>query len=103
MLRKREIRRIYEQGVEAVEATINRLYEMLEEDDERVYRLVASATAAHLKKIDELAVRINRLEAEMLNGKRQIHQLQRTVKDLNPQLKEAEDQARLAKEAHLRC
>jgi hypothetical protein len=57
-----QIRVIYDQGVEAVAATFRQLYEMIEIDDEHVHRLVASATAAHLQKIDHLAHRINRLE-----------------------------------------
>lgn len=48
MLRQHEIRDIYEEGVGAVTETIRRLYEMIEVEDERVYRLVALATAAHL-------------------------------------------------------
>jgi transposase len=101
VLRKTEIKAIYKQGVEEVEATIRQLYELLEEDDARVHRLVASATAAHLKKIDELSARIYRLEEELLSSRRQFHQLQLTIKDLNRQLKEAEEQMRLAREAHL--
>lgn len=115
MLRKTEIQSIYAQGVEEVEATIRQLSRMIEVDDERVYKLVASATAAHLKKIEELANRINLLEAELLGRKRQLHQLRLTIeelneqrdglrlaiKDLNRQLEEAHKQTRLAKEAHL--
>ena len=52
MLRKSEIRVIYEAGVEAVAATIRQLYEMIEVEDERVHRLVTSAMAAHLQKIE---------------------------------------------------
>jgi len=74
---------------------------MIEEDDERIHRLVSSANAAHLKKIDELTARIVHLEAELLSRGRQLHQLQLTVKDLNKQLKEAREQTRLAREAHL--
>ncbi len=48
MLSKHAIRVIYDQGVEEVAATIRQLYEMIEVEDERVHRLVASATAAHL-------------------------------------------------------
>ncbi|MDQ3257592.1 MAG: hypothetical protein M3R15_27525 [Acidobacteriota bacterium] len=50
MLRKREIRAIYGQGIEAVETTIRQLYEMIEVEDERVHNLVASATVAHLQR-----------------------------------------------------
>jgi hypothetical protein len=48
MLRKHEIKAIHGQGVDAVAATIRQLYEMIEVEDERVQRLVASASAAHL-------------------------------------------------------
>lgn len=82
MLRKTEIRAIYDQGAEAVVATIKRLYEMIEVEDERVHQFVASATAAHLQKIEQLTGRITRLEAELANKARQIHQLTRTVKEL---------------------
>ncbi len=64
MLRKQEIQIIYEQGVEVVAATIRQLYEMIEVEDERVHKLVASATAAHLRKIEQLTGRINCLEEE---------------------------------------
>lgn len=64
-------------------------------------RLVASATAAHLQRIEQLSGRIARLEEELSSRVRQIHQLTLTVKDLNKQLKEARQQTRLAREAHL--
>ncbi len=101
MLRQAEIRVIYEEGVEAVTATIRHLYEMIEVEDERVHRLVASATAAHLQKIEQLTGRLARLEVELSSRVRQVHQLNLTVKDLNKQLKEAHQQTRLAREAHL--
>lgn len=101
VLRKTEIRVIYEQGVEAVAATIRHLYEMIETDDERVHRLVTSASVAHLQKIEQLTARLNRLEAELSNRVRQVHQLNQQVKDLTKQLREAQAQTRLAKEAHL--
>jgi len=101
VLRKTEIRVIYAQGVEAVAATIRQLYEMMEMDDERVHRLVTTATAAQLQKIEQLTGRINRLEAELSSRARQVHQLNRTVKELNKQLKEARQETRLAREAHL--
>ncbi len=101
VLRKTEVRVIYDQGVEAVAATIRQLYEMVEVEDERVHRLVASATAAHLQKIEQLTGRINRLEEELSNRVRQVHQLSLTVKDLTRQLKSAHQQTRLAKDAHL--
>jgi transposase len=115
VLRKIDIQAIYDQGVGAVTATFTQLYKMIEVDNERVYKLVASATAAHLTKIDELTNRITRLEEELLGRKRQLHQLRRTIeelnqqrsqyqltiKDLNKQVKEAKEQARLAREAHL--
>jgi len=92
---------MYDQGVEAVTATLRQLYEMIEVEDERVQRLVASATAAHRQRIEQLSGRINRLEAELSSRVRHVHQLSRTVKDLNKQLKEARQQTRLAREAHL--
>ena len=101
MLRKREIRAIYGQGIEAVETTIRQLYEMIEVEDERVHNLVASATVAHLQKIEHLTGRINRLEAELASKVRQVHQLNLTVKELNQELKEARQQTRQAREAHL--
>lgn len=101
MLRKTEIRVIYDQGVAAVAATIRRLYEMIETDDERVQKLVALATSAHLQKIERLTGRINRLEEELANKVRQVHQLNRMVKELNKELTQARKQTRLAKEAHL--
>ncbi len=100
-LRKTEIRIIYDQGLEAVETTIRHLYEMIELEDERLYRLIATASAAHLRKIEQLTARINRLEEELSNKARQVHQLNLTVKGLNRQLKEARQQTRLAREAHL--
>lgn len=101
MLRQTEIRAIYGRGVEAVAETIRHLYEMIEMDDERVHRLVASATAAHLQKIEQLTGRIAKLEEELSGRVRQAYQLNLTVKDLSKQLKEAQAQTRLAKEAHL--
>jgi len=101
MLSQHEIRVIYKQGVASVASTISKLYEMIETDDERVHKLVASATAAHLKMIEQLTVRIAKLEVELANRVRQIHQLNGTVKELKQQLKEAQAQARHAKEAHL--
>ncbi len=101
MLRQHEIRVIYEEGVEAVTQTIRQLYEMIEVEDERVHRLVASATAAHLQKIEYLTHRINRLEEELSNKVRQVHQLNQRVKDLTTQLRAARAQTRLAREAHL--
>jgi transposase len=92
---------MYASGVEAVTQTIRHLYEMIEMEDERVERLVASATAAHLQRIEQLGGRVSKLEAELSNRVRQIHQLNRTVKDLNKQLKEARQQTRQAREAHL--
>lgn len=73
MLSHHQIRVIYEEGVEADAETIRQLYEMIETDDERVQRLVASATAAHLQRIEQLSGRITRLEEELLGRARQIH------------------------------
>jgi hypothetical protein len=52
MLRKTEIRVIYDQGIEAVATTIKQLYEMIEVEDERVHNLVAPTSATHLQKIE---------------------------------------------------
>lgn len=101
MLRKTEVRVIYDQGVEAVAATIRQLYELIEVEDARVHNLVTSATAAHLQKIEQLTRRIARLEEELANKVRQVHHLKLTVKELNKEFKEARKQTRLAKEAHL--
>ena len=94
MLRKHEIRAIYDQGVEAVGATIRQLYEVIEVEDERAHKLVASATAAQLQKIERLSTRSAKLEKELANKVRQVHQLKRTVKDLTKQLKEARSSRR---------
>jgi transposase len=101
MLRKREIKAIYDRGVDAVAATVRQLYEMIEVRDERVHKLVASATAAHLRKIEQLTGRIARLEAELAYKVRQVKKLNLTVKELNKQLMEARKQTRQAREAHL--
>jgi transposase len=101
MLSHHQIRVIYEEGVEAVAETIRQLYEMIEVEDERVHRLVASATVAQLQRIDRLSGSITRLEEELASKVRQVHQLNLTVKDLSKQLKEARQQTRLAREAHL--
>jgi transposase len=101
MLSKKEIKAIYDRGLEAVAVTIRQLYEMIETEDERVHKLVARATSAHLKKIEHLTARITRLEEELTNKARQVHRLNLTVRDLNKQLNEARRQTRLAKEAHL--
>ena len=77
MLRQAEIRVIYDRGGEAVTQMIRHLYEMIETDDERVHRLVISATAAHLQKIGQLTARLNRLEEEVSNRVRQVYQLNR--------------------------
>jgi transposase len=101
MFSHHQIRVMYAQGVEAVTQTIRQLYEMIEVEDERVHKLVASATAAHLQRIEHLNGRINRLEEELSSRVRQIHQLNQAVKDLSKQLREAQQQTRLAREAHL--
>lgn len=101
MLSHHQIRVMYEEGLESVTRTIRQLYEMIEVEDERVHRLVASATAAHLQRIEQLIGRISRLEEELSSKVRQVHQLNRTVRDLNQQLTEARQQTRLAREAHL--
>jgi transposase len=66
-----------------------------------VSRRVASATAGHLHRIAQLSERITRLEEELSSGARQIHQLDLTVKGLNKQPREARQQTRLTREAHL--
>ena len=53
MLSHHQIRVIYEEGVESVAETIRQLSEMIETDDERVQRLVATATAAHLHRNEQ--------------------------------------------------
>jgi transposase len=92
---------MYEEGVEVITETIRQLYEMIEMEDERVQRLVASATVAHMQRIEQLCGRIARLEADLSSRVRQVHQLNRTVKELSKQLTEAREQTRLAREAHL--
>ena len=89
MLAIREIRAIYNEGVYAVAAVFRQLYEMIEVEGERVHRRVAAATAAHLRKIEQLTARIARLEGELAGKARQIHQLNLAVKELNQELKEA--------------
>jgi transposase len=101
MLSQHQIRVIYDQGVEVVTTTIRQLYEMIEVEDERVQRLVASANSAHLQRIEQLSGRIAHLEEELSSRVRQIHQLNQTVKDLSKQLREAREQTHLAREAHL--
>ncbi|MBA3716412.1 MAG: hypothetical protein H0W76_28825, partial [Pyrinomonadaceae bacterium] len=101
MLRKAEIKVIYERGVEAVAATIKQLYEMIEVEDERVHQLAIRATAAHLEKIEQLTGRSAKLEEELASKVRQVHQLNLTVKELNKELKCARQQTRQAREAHL--
>jgi len=101
VLRKAEIKVIYERGVEAVAATIKQLYEMIEVEDERVHQLVIRATAAHLEKIEQLTGRSAKLEEELASKVRQVHQLNLTVKELNKELKCARQQTRQAREAHL--
>lgn len=101
MLKKTEIRAIYDQGVDAVAATIKRLYEMIEVEDERMHKLIGLATAAHLRKIEQLSARVIRLEEELANKAQQIHGLKHQVKDLSEQLRGAQEKTRQAREAHL--
>jgi transposase len=101
MIAMREVRAIYHQGVWAVVAAFRQLYEVIEVEGERVHRRVAAATAAHLRKIEQLTARIARLEEELAGKVRQVHQLDLTVRELNKQLKEARKQTRQAREAHL--
>ena len=83
MLAMREVRAIYHQGVYAVAGAFRQLYEMIEVEDERVHRLVAAATAAHLHKIEQLTGRIAKLEEELAVKARQVHRLELTVKEVN--------------------
>src|SRR5947209_4618261 len=101
MLAMREVRDIYHQGVYAVAGAFRQLYEMIEVEDVRVQRLVAAATAAHLRKIEQLRGRVAKLEEELANRARQVRRLELMVKELNKELKEARKQTRLAREAHL--
>ncbi|MBA3257253.1 MAG: IS66 family transposase zinc-finger binding domain-containing protein [Pyrinomonadaceae bacterium] len=66
-----------------------------------MHKLVTAATSAHLKKIEQLAARITRLEEELVNKVRQVHQLNIAVKELNKEVKEVHKQTQLAREAHL--
>jgi transposase len=101
MLAMREVRAIYHQGVYAVSGAFRQLYEMIEVEDERVHRLVAAATAAHLHKIEQLTGRIAKLEDELAVKARQVHRLELTARELNKELKEARAQTRQARERHL--
>jgi transposase len=101
MIAMREVRDIYYQGVWAVADAFRRLYEMIEVEDGRVQKLVAAATDAHLRKIEQLRGRIVKLEEELANKVRQVRRLELTVRELNRELKEARKQTRLAREAHL--
>jgi hypothetical protein len=58
MLAMREVRDIYHQGVWAVADAFRQLYEMIEVEDGRVQKLVAAATVAHLRKIEQLKCRV---------------------------------------------
>src|SRR5437016_6137804 len=51
MIAMREVREIYHQGVWAVAGAFRQLYQMIEVKDEQIQKLIAVATAAHLKKI----------------------------------------------------
>src|SRR5215208_1981590 len=101
MIAMREVRAIYHQGVYAVAAAFRQLYEMIEVEDERVQKRVTAATAAHLRRIEQLKGRINHLEEELASKTRRVHRLELTVKGLDKELKEARKQTRLAREAHL--
>src|SRR5437868_6513300 len=68
---------------------------------ERVQRLIAAATAAHLHKIEQLTGRIAKLEEDLAVKARQVHQLELTVREMNKELREARAQTRQAREAHL--
>jgi hypothetical protein len=57
-----------------------RCYYPIEDEPERVYKLVAEATTAHLYKIEQSSARIVRFDEDLLNNARQVHQLKCTVK-----------------------
>jgi chromosome segregation ATPase len=97
----REVRGISHRGVWAVAAAFRRLYEMIDADEERVQRLVAAATVAHLRKIERLTGRLAKLEEELAIKARQVRRLELEVRELNSELKEARKQTRQAREAHL--
>lgn len=101
MLAMREVRDIYHQGVWAVAGAFRQLYEMIDADEERVQKLVAAATVAHLRKIELLKYRITNLEEELAAKARQVLRLELEVKELTRELKEALKQTRQAREAHL--
>jgi transposase len=101
MIAMREVREIYHQGVWAVAAAFRQLYELIEVEDERVHRLIAAATVAHLRRIEQLRGRAARLEEELANKTRQVRRLELTVRELNRELKEARRQTRQAQERHL--
>ena len=101
MIAMREVREIYHQGVWAVAAAFRQLYEMIEIEEERVQKLVAAATIAHLRKNEQLTGRIAKLEEELAIKARQVRRLELAVRELNRELKEARKQTRLAREAHL--
>lgn len=101
MLSHHQIRVIYDQGVEAVAATIKQIYEMIEVEEERVQKLITCATSTHLQKIKQLTLRLARLKEELSNKVGQVHHLNLTIKDLNKQLRGAQRQVLLARQAHL--
>jgi transposase len=74
---------------------------MIEVEDGRVQKLVAAATVAHLRKIEQLKCRVANLEEELAIKARQVRRLELEVKELNRELKEERKQTRLAREAHL--
>jgi predicted RNase H-like nuclease (RuvC/YqgF family) len=86
MIAMREVREIYHQGVFAVADAFRQLYEMIEVEDERVQRLVASANAAHLRKIEQLTNRIAKLEEELAVKARQVRRLELEVRELSKEL-----------------
>ena len=101
MIAMREVREIYHQGVWAVAAAFRQLYEMIEVEDERVQKLVAAATVAHLHKIEQLTGQIIKLKGGLATKARQVRRLELTVRELNKELREAKKQTRQAREAHL--
>ena len=101
MIAMREVRDIYHRGVRAVAAAFRQLYQMIEVEDERVQKLDASATVAHLHKIEQLRGRIAKLEEELAIKARQVRRLELEVKELNRELKKERKQTRQAREAHL--
>jgi hypothetical protein len=74
---------------------------MVETDEVRVQKLIRVAVSAHLQKNKHLTERIAKLEEELPKRLQLVHQLDRTIRESNKQLKEAHRETRLAREEHL--